>query len=115
MARLSPMLRSLQGGRVAFWCPGCERVHSVGVAAPAPVIWEWDGNADHPTFSPSLKVTYPANPDADDAHAEWRAERICHSFIRDGKIQFLPDSTHALSGETVTIPCWPYENFGVEA
>jgi len=32
---------------------------------------------------------------------------ICHSFIRDGKIQFLGDCTHALAGQTVDLPELP--------
>lgn len=32
---------------------------------------------------------------------------VCHSFIRDGQIQFLSDCTHALAGQTVPLPAWP--------
>jgi hypothetical protein len=28
---------------------------------------------------------------------------ICHSFIKDGMIQFLDDCTHALAGQTVPL------------
>jgi hypothetical protein len=28
----------------------------------------------------------------------------CHSFVTDGRIQFLSDSTHALAGQTVDLP-----------
>jgi hypothetical protein len=30
----------------------------------------------------------------------------CHSFVKDGKIQFMFDSGHALKGQTVDIPDW---------
>jgi len=43
-----------------------------------------------PTISPSVLVTY-------------EPKRICHSFVRDGKIQFLSDCTHALSGQTIDL------------
>jgi len=47
-----------------------------------------------PTFSPSINC----NPN-DDLHR-------CHSFVRDGMIQFLSDSWHKLKGQTVEIPEW---------
>ena len=28
---------------------------------------------------------------------------ICHSFVTDGKIQFLSDCTHGLAGQTVEL------------
>ena len=31
-------------------------------------------------------------------------DEICHSFITDGKIQFLSDCTHDLAGKTVELP-----------
>ena len=30
--------------------------------------------------------------------------KVCHSFIRDGRIQFLGDCTHHLAGQTVDLP-----------
>jgi hypothetical protein len=29
---------------------------------------------------------------------------VCHSYIRNGRIEFLPDCTHARAGQTVDIP-----------
>jgi hypothetical protein len=31
---------------------------------------------------------------------------VCHSFVTDGRIQFLGDCTHALAGQTVDLPEW---------
>ena len=31
-------------------------------------------------------------------------EERCHSFIRDGKIQYLNDCTHEFAGKTVELP-----------
>ena len=45
-------------------------------------------------FSPSVLVTKPPTPYA------------CHSFVTDGRIQFLTDSTHTLAGQTVPLPAW---------
>jgi hypothetical protein len=31
---------------------------------------------------------------------------VCHSFVTDGRIQFLEDCTHELAGQTVDLPEW---------
>ncbi len=81
--------------------------------------WTWDGNEDAPTISPSILVTSGhhapgwTGPNCwctyNAAHADdpsgFACER-CHSFVREGNIQFLADSTHALSGQTVPVPEW---------
>ena len=60
MAALSKKLRSLDGGRVAFWCPGCNEAHQITVVE-APnrqgPIWGYNGDPDAPTFTPSIHVT----------------------------------------------------------
>lgn len=83
---------------IAFWCPGCNESHAVcthGDHAKGP-LWNWDGNIDAPTLSPSIRVR----------HGRQRAE-VCHSFVRAGMIEFLGDCTHALAGQTVPLPDWP--------
>lgn len=72
---------------VFFDCPGCKFLHSIRIK---PDGWEWNGDLVLGTFSPSLLVRWP--------------DGRCHSFIRDGRIQFLSDSTHDLAGQTVDIP-----------
>lgn len=94
MSKLSNVLRSLAVGRVGFWCPGCDNVHAISVA-PAPSPWEWDGNVEAPTFSPSILVRGGSE------------NTTCHSFVKAGQIQFLSDCTHALVGQTVPLPDWP--------
>lgn len=110
MNKLSKVLRSdgdgRGGTRLTFWCPGCKDYHSVAIGTGPGPRWSYNGDADCPTFSPSVLVTYPANPDADEDFNEWRTERRCHSFVRDGRIQFLNDCTHALAGKTVDLPEW---------
>ena len=58
--------------------------------------WDWNGDFNAPTFTPSLN-TYTVQHDG--THTN-----VCHSFIRDGQIQFLGDCTHALAGQTVDLP-----------
>lgn len=105
-------------GRWAFNCPGCNEDHEVTDA------WQFNGNADLPTFTPSVhvKTGHYVTSHGDPDHPCWcthNAERIaegkqpsgfqcqnCHSFVTDGKIQFLGDSTHELKGQTVELPDW---------
>ncbi len=90
-------LRTTIDGRQIFKCP-CGDYHSLRIRpAPSP-SWEWNGDTDKPTFSPSILST-----------TDWPEGReVCHSFVRDGMIQFLGDCTHALAGKTVEIPEWPH-------
>lgn len=80
-------------GVYAFYCPGCGKKHTVftkdeGLKHP---IWGFNGDMDKPTFTPSV-CAISTSPDG---------EIRCHSFIRDGKIEYLQDSSHTLAGKTV--------------
>ena len=98
MSKLHVMTGMMSEGQeqwVAFHCPGCEHGHGIPVSGPR--AWKWNQSLDAPTFTPSLLVNVGGgNPTAP----------ICHSWITDGKINFLPDSTHKLAGQTVEIPEW---------
>lgn len=104
MNQSSQVLRVEIGGNLTFMCPGCRCRHTVSHGYGSGPKWEWNGDTEKPTFTPSIKVSYPAIPDATDDFAEWRTERVCHSFITDGEIQFLSDCTHELAGQTVVLP-----------
>lgn len=96
MTALSPVLRSVEGDRLTFWCPGCDEAHVISVA---PGRWGYNGNPEKPTFTPSILVQ--------SGHFEEPSgftPSICHSFVIDGQIRFLSDSTHALAGQTVPLP-----------
>lgn len=72
-----------------FWCPGCDHIHGPNHT------WEYNGDPERPTFSPSVLVTGGSSG------------TVCHSFVRDGRIEFLGDCTHALAGQTVDLPDVP--------
>jgi len=111
MGQLSKKLRGWAHGDrngVSFFCPGCNSAHTIKTSAGG---WGWNGDVERPTFTPSVLVTYPANPNASEEFKEWRTERRCHSFVTDGQIQFLGDSTHALAGQTVPLADFP-EHYG---
>lgn len=79
-------------------CPGCDMAHLIYVrdgVRPRP-SWAWNGDAERPTFEPSIRVQW--------SEGDPPVQRCCHSFVRDGRIQFLPDCTHALAGQTVALP-----------
>jgi len=105
------VLRIAEGNRLGFWCPGCEEYHHIYTD---PRGWAFNGDYDKPTFHPSVLVTgghyargwegpkcwctYNADPNNIPTH--FKCVR-CHSWVKDGKIEYLSDSSHALAGKTV--------------
>lgn len=90
-----PKVKLLPGtaGTYYFYCPGCKTEHTIhtkdeGFSHP---IWGFNGDVNKPTFTPSLLSI----------HYSPEGEKRCHSFIRDGKIEYLQDCDHALAGKTV--------------
>ena len=83
-------------GMISFYCPACKETHCIGIAKNncGFPIWGYNGDNDNPTVTPSIKVEYHG---AD-------KDTICHSFIKDGKIEYLQDCTHELAGKTVELP-----------
>lgn len=77
----------------AFLCPGCEFPHVIYTVKYDPnrdnPVWTWNGDDEKPTFTPSLM------------QREARPGSVCHLFVKDGRLEFLSDSTHALAGQTV--------------
>ena len=108
------VLRLVGPGVAGFWCPGCKEMHILRLTT-GHGDWGFNGNYERPTFTPSVLVTYPhpkghtnenpaplGFPAQKDRPDLWTEER-CHSFVRDGQIQFLADCTHALAGKTVPL------------
>lgn len=87
--------RDSEGTRgVAIWCVPCGHAHRVPITGPN--AWEWNGNREYPTLTPSLLVTRPGN-------STYR----CHSVVTDGNIAYCADSLHALAGKTVPLEDFP--------
>lgn len=120
MGALSLKLRSGEGGRLMFRCPGCKEAHQVTVGAGPGPRWGWNGDAERPTFTPSILLRSghyvsthkPGSPCWCDYETRLGkpapfACTVCHSFVTDGRIQFLSDCTHSLAGQTVDVPEWP--------
>lgn len=93
---LSKVLASSGKGSLTFFCKGCDGPHSINHGLGAGPRWGWNGSLDKPTFTPSVLVSWN----------EGSAAKVCHSFVTDGRIQYLGDCTHALAGQTVDLADW---------
>jgi hypothetical protein len=54
--------------------------------------WTWNGSTEAPDLKPSLLCLMGRDGGI-----------VCHSWINDGKVQFLSDSTHELAGQTLDL------------
>lgn len=77
------VLRSTNDNRLVFMCPACKCGHWFNDT------WNFNGDMVNPTVTPSILTV--------------GAFGKCHSFITDGKIQFLDDCEHDLKGQTVPL------------
>ncbi len=109
------VLRRSGDDRLSFYCPGCRHMHAVWIKGD--MVWTWNGDYVKPTFSPSILIsghewTPPVTPENLE---QWKlkpwpqtqVKKCCHTFVKDGMIQFLGDCTHALVGQTVPLPANP--------
>jgi hypothetical protein len=107
MGLISTKLRSVSSANgdkaVAYYCPGCKGVHVVWHKGK--VAWDWNGDADKPTLSPSIRIYMLAKIESGVSIPE---KTLCHCFVKDGNIEFLSDCAHKLAGQTVPIPEWPH-------
>lgn len=99
----------------AFFCPGCQEYH--GFRTTGEHAWEFDGNMDSPTVTPSILVRGIHNPPGEpedwpkDEHGDYLTDAngilidaqpyVCHLFIRRGRIMYARDTTHNLVGQMV--------------
>jgi len=89
-AECAPII-NLVGNTLSFYCPACKTTHAVKIAANG---WVWNEDHEHPTIMPSLLSV--------------NGDRRCHLFVSNGQLQYLTDSNHKLTSQTVPIPLWPY-------
>jgi hypothetical protein len=66
-------------------CPACEYGHFFDLG------WTFNGDLEKPTFSPSMLVYGGHNTPR------------CHSFVREGRIEYLSDCEHSMAGKTVDL------------
>jgi hypothetical protein len=77
----------------SFFCPGCEHRHVFFTKGE--VTWEFNGDRQKPTFTPSLRNQAPdhVNP----------KERCCHLNVTAGRIHYHGDCTHDYTGKTIDL------------
>lgn len=107
-------VRRNSSGTWLYLCP-CGDIHALDAK------WTFNGDTEKPTFSPSVLVRsghYAPHAGPDDCWCTYKPEPgetvpftcyLCHSFVRDGMVEFLGDCTHGLKGQTAAIPDWPYD------
>lgn len=81
--------------RAYFHCEGCGSPHAVYIDGKGKPTWSFNGSVEKPTFKPSVLCRW--------TEGENHTPKICHSFVTDGKIQYLNDCTHHLAGKTIEL------------
>ncbi len=96
-------IRKLRNGELQFYCEGCQHHHTFNHT------WNFNQDFNHPTIHPSILVrgTEPITDEelqlVMDGVKINPKPLVCHSFIKEGKIQYLGDCTHHLKNQTVEL------------
>ena len=102
MAKVKAMKssRGVQSG-YSIMCPECDMSHFIAVEMPLGngAQWAFNNDLEKPTFKPSVRHRFGRNFD-----------RMCHYFVKEGKIIFCGDCTHELAGETRELLDWSEED-----
>jgi hypothetical protein len=80
---------SLNFETITFYCHGCQQTHTLPIC-PYENGLAFSGTPDKPSLMPAVLITDGTN--------------LCHSLITDGKIRYLSDSNHQLSGKEIELP-----------
>ena len=92
MAKIRRVQRSETKWQYHFGCPACNCEHTFDES------WSFNHDYDKPTISPSfLQQGFLGFKDETPTYG------TCHSFIKDGMIQFLGDCTHDMKNKTVEL------------
>lgn len=87
-----------EGPDFMFWCPACQCGHGVWTTQPnghTGAVWEFNGNFESPTISPSLLI-----------HHGKDGKEICHVVVSLGILNYCSDCTHSMAGKSI-----PMEEF----
>lgn len=102
-------------GHYIINCPGCKSQHVIAVDKPFSngAKWGFNGNLELPTFTPSLLIRTGKYAGGEEWYKGLKEEQrkfvdehseVCHSFITNGRIQYLGDCTHSLANQTIDLP-----------
>ena len=78
-----------------YWDVATNLPNAFWVNPPSGPSWNWNGDFEKPTVSPSIRNSGPNN------------ETTNHVFIRDGMIEYLSDCPHEYAGKTVPMIDFP--------
>lgn len=96
-----------RGNRWYILCPGCYAYYKErypdddrfwlngAIHCFSTKVHGFNGDREKPTLSPSLLCQW--------TRSDTNERYCCHSFVKDGRIQFLGDCTHPLKGQTVDL------------
>lgn len=108
--KLSPILwrhetpeKSAGSYQYLHWCPGCKCGHTYHVGSSGRPSWSFNGNAEKPSFNPSMLLFEPLDGGG--------RRSICHYYVTDGEIRYQPDCEHELAGKSLPLPPIP-EDYG---
>jgi len=91
-----------------FFCPACQCGHGIWTTSRNEnnALWDFDGNMESPTISPSILLRHTKYETGEDGMPikETVNNIVCHSFVKNGMIQFLGDCTHELKNQTIELP-----------
>lgn len=105
------IMHKINDSLYAFFCPACNSTHAVDIR-----MWGFNGDINNPTITPSIKVEGTVPITSEEADFILKGGKftpkplLCHSFVKDGNIQYLSDCSHTLKGKTVRLPEWENRN-----
>jgi len=94
----------------SFYCPGCKYSHVFYVEKAyknrdgREIRWQFNGNLESPSFSPSLVELTGSYADPKFIDPEDIPPTRCHLIMTNGIINFCGDCTHELAGKSVELP-----------
>ncbi len=62
--------------------------------------WTWNGSVGSPTLKPSILTKGAGRKFLETGEY---VPHVCHSWVNDGKVQFLSDCTHEFAGQTLDL------------
>lgn len=88
-----------ENGYLSYKCHNCF-MHAIPVGASGSKNWNWNGDLEKPTITPSVKHFYPES-----AYKEHPGlpPFCCHYVITDGIINYCPDCTHDKAGQSLEL------------
>jgi hypothetical protein len=109
MGQVSTKLRRGKG-MYFHWCPACDEMH------PLPDSWQFDGNLESPTFTPSFRHGGYRKHNVNGVWTKpfWERDAsgntipsVCHYILTNGVLNYCGDCTHALKGQSISLPDLP--------